>query len=130
MAQAAEGSPVVAHGHHGAGVILDPADEEGSGQNPDQGRQPAPLDGDYGAYDGRRAGDGFELIAKKDVLAGGHELHAVHVHLGRCRLFGVSLDYFGINVAGVKPVSDKVNHKTQDQHYYGIHDFCPPSSEL
>ena len=112
VAQPAEGGAVVPHGHHRAGVVLDPADEEGARQDPDQGGEPPPLDRDDRADDRRGAGDRLELVAEEDVLVGGHEFHPVHVHLRRGGPFGIGFDDLRVDVLGVDAIPEKSDDKT------------------
>ncbi|OPY87515.1 MAG: hypothetical protein A4E73_03630 [Syntrophaceae bacterium PtaU1.Bin231] len=122
MAQSPEGGPVVAHRHHGARIVLHPADEEGAGEDPDQGREPAPLDGDDRSDDRGGAGNRFELVTEQDVFAGGHELHAVHIHLGRRGPFFVGFDDFFVDVLGVETITDEGNCEAQKKNDNRVHD--------
>jgi hypothetical protein len=45
---------------------MDGADEDGAEENPEQGGDPSPEDGDGGADDGAGAGDGGEVMAEDD----------------------------------------------------------------
>ena len=104
---------------------MHPADEECPDEDPDQGRQPSPLNGDDRPYNRSSAGNGFELIPVKDVLAGGHELHAIHVHLGRRRPFRVSLNDLGVDVFGVDAIADEGDQKAEDDDVDCVHDLTP-----
>ncbi len=62
---------------------MHPADEEDPQKKPEQGGQPAPLQGDDGAHHRARPGDGLELIAKEHIFRRGHKVNPIHIHLGR-----------------------------------------------
>ena len=57
-----------------------------------------------------------KLIAEEDVLAGGHEFHSIHVHLGRSGPLGICLYDLRVNVLRVEPVTDEEDNETQDQN--------------
>ena len=102
VAQSAKGSPFISHGHHGARVVMNPANKQRPEQKPQQGRKPSPLNGNDRPDDRCCAGNRFELVTEEDVLTGGHELHSIHIHLGRSGPLGISLHDFRIDVLGVE----------------------------
>ena len=117
VAQTAHGQAIVAHGHDGRGVVLHPADEEHAQDQPEDGRQPAPLDGHDGPDDGPERRDGFELVAEQHARAGRHEIHAVVVHLGRRGLVRIGLQDGSIDAARVKLVAGPDGYDGHDDRY-------------
>ena len=87
-------------------------------KNPEQGGKPSPLNSNNGSDNWRCACDGFELVAKKDVLAGGHKLNTIHIHLCRRGPFCISLDDVRVDPLRVKFVADEKNDKTDDENKY------------
>ena len=104
---------------------MQPADEHRAAQEPQQGGQPTPLQGDDGAHHGSCPGDALELITEKDVFGGGHKVYPIHVHLGRGDPLGIGLHHIPVHVAGIPAVASHRHRQSSNNKKCGIHGLAP-----
>lgn len=107
VAQATERGSFLSHGQHWTRIVLNPSNEESPEQNPEKCWKPSLLNGDDWPNNGTCHCDRFELVTKEDVLAGRHEFHSIHIHLGRSGFLRVGFNDFGVNVLGIDAVADR-----------------------
>ena len=84
-------------------------------------RKPAPDHGDGGSDDRRRPGDRGEVMPPEDVLARGHEVHAVCLLDGRHRLVGGEGEDALGQEARVEPVPEREDREGAGGEQCSVH---------
>ena len=82
-AHISDAPPLFTNAHNQRTKVMNSTHKNGSEDNPEARREPPPVGGHAGTNDGRRTGDGSEMMTKKDVLFRGNVIHIVPQFMSR-----------------------------------------------